>query len=120
MGFGHPVYRTDDPPSVTLRQIALGLGGDAGDFAISVERIITETLAKLHPDHLLYADVECYAGSSWPPAAFLEICSHPRSPSARVIGWCANIAEHAESRGIIRPYARYTGPPPPDPVPTQS
>jgi citrate synthase len=41
----------------------------------------------------------------------------PTFAVSRVIGWCANIAEQAEERHIIRPSARYVGPVPPQPVP---
>jgi citrate synthase len=61
--------------------------------------------------------VEFYAG------VVMEHCGLPRdlfSPtfaSSRVIGWCANILEQAADNRIIRPSARYVGPPPPQPVP---
>jgi citrate synthase len=117
MGFGHPVFRTDDPRSVMLRGVAQGIGGELVDFAVTVERIITETLAELHPDHPLYANVEYYAG------VVMSLCGLPRemfTPTfavSRVIGWCANIDEQARGRRIIRPSARYVGPPAPQPVP---
>jgi citrate synthase len=53
----------------------------------------------------------------------MDRCGLPRelfTPTfavSRVIGWCANIAEQADARQIIRPAARYVGPPPPAPVP---
>jgi citrate synthase len=120
MGFGHPAYRTDDPRSVMLRSVAQGLGGELVDFAVTVERIITDTLAELHPDHPLYANVEYYAG------VVMSLCGIPRemfTPTfavSRVIGWCANIDEQARSRRILRPSARYVGPPAPQPVPVLS
>ncbi|HET9075740.1 MAG TPA: citrate/2-methylcitrate synthase [Acidimicrobiales bacterium] len=117
MGFGHAVYRTEDPRSVLLREVAQGLGGHLVDFAVTVERIITDTLAELRPDRHLYANVEFYAG------VVMSTCGLPRelfTPTfavSRTIGWTANIAEQADSRRIIRPAARYVGPPPPEPVP---
>jgi citrate synthase len=44
----------------------------------------------------------------------------PTFAVSRVIGWCANIAEQARERKLIRPSARYVGPPPPAPVPPVS
>jgi citrate synthase len=118
MGFGHPVYRTDDPRSVMLRRVAEGLGGELVDLAVAVEAVIAEELAARNPDHPLYANVEYYAG------VVMSLCGLPRelfTPTfavSRVIGWCANIAEQATSRRIIRPSARYVGPPAPEPVPS--
>jgi citrate synthase len=116
MGFGHAVYRTDDPRSLMLREIAQGLGGELVDFAVTVERTVVDVLAELKPGRNLYANVEFYAG------VVMERCGLPRSmftPTfavSRVIGWTANILEQAEEGKIIRPSARYVGPPPPAPI----
>jgi citrate synthase len=117
MGFGHAVYKTDDPRSLLLRGIAQQLGGERADFAVAVEREIVEALAELKPGRQLYANVEYYAGvvmerCGLPPALFT-----PTFACSRVIGWCANILEQAADNRIIRPSARYVGRPPPQPVP---
>ena len=52
--------------------------------------------------------------SGLPPELFT-----PTFASSRVIGWCANILEQAADNRIIRPSARYVGPPPPQPVPPE-
>ncbi|MDA8061876.1 MAG: citrate synthase/methylcitrate synthase [Actinomycetota bacterium] len=117
MGFGHAVYRGDDPRSLLLRHIAQDLGGDLADFAISVEAIITATLAELRPDRHLYANVEYYAGVVMATCGIDRQLFTPTFAVGRTIGWTANIAEQAADRRIIRPAARYTGPPPPQPVP---
>jgi citrate synthase len=117
MGFGHAVYRTEDPRSLMLRDIAVDLGGDLVDFATTVEQRIVEVLAELKPGRNLYANVEFYAG------VVMELCGLPRlmfTPTfavSRVIGWTANILEQAADPKIIRPAARYVGAPPPAPVP---
>lgn len=114
MGFGHAVYRTEDPRSVLLREVAQGLGGLTVDAAIAAEQAIVQALAEAHPDHPRYANVEFYAG------VVMDACGIPRSmftPTfavSRTVGWCANILEQANSRKIIRPAARYVGPPPPE------
>ncbi|MEV4087541.1 citrate synthase/methylcitrate synthase [Nonomuraea fuscirosea] len=117
MGFGHPVYRTEDPRSRMLSGIAKGFGGDLVDFAHEVERRVVDILAELKPGRELHTNVEFYAG------VVMEICGIPRSmftptfAAARTVGWSANILEQAEDSKIIRPSARYVGDPPPQPVP---
>ncbi|WP_367130414.1 MULTISPECIES: citrate synthase [Streptomyces] len=117
MGFGHPVYRTEDPRSRMLRGIAQEFGGSLVDFAVEVEARVVEILARLKPGRELHTNVEFYAG------VVMELCGLPREMftptfcAARVVGWSANILEQAEDSKIIRPAARYTGPTPPQPVP---
>ncbi|WP_333732931.1 citrate synthase/methylcitrate synthase, partial [Streptomyces sp. IBSBF 3010] len=115
MGFGHPVYRTEDPRSRMLRSIAQGFGGPLVEFAVEVERQVEAILAELKPGRELHTNVEFYAG------VVMELCGLPREMftptfcAARVVGWSANILEQAEDSKIIRPAARYMGPPPPQP-----
>ncbi|PZF83414.1 citrate synthase [Jiangella anatolica] len=117
MGFGHPVYRTEDPRSRMLREIATGFGGPLAEFAVEVERQVEAILAELKPGRELHTNVEFYAG------VVMEQCGLPRAmftPTfavARVVGWAANVLEQAADSKIIRPAARYVGPPPPVPVP---
>jgi citrate synthase len=117
MGFGHAVYRTHDPRAVLLREVASGLGGELAEFATAVEAGVVEVLAELKPDRRLYPNVEFYAG------VVMELCGIPRSmftPTfavSRMVGWAAHVLEQATERRIIRPVARYTGPPAPQPVP---
>jgi len=122
MGFGHPVYRTEDPRSRMLRGVAQDLvdGPESAalvDFAVQVERRVLEILAELKPGRELHTNVEFYAG------VVMELCGLPRTmftptfATARVVGWSANVIEQAADSKIIRPAARYTGPPPPQPVP---
>jgi citrate synthase len=112
MGFGHAVYRTRDPRSEMLKATAIDLGGDLVDRAIDVERRVVATLAELKPGREIYANVELFAG------VVMERCGIPRSmftptfATSRAIGWCANVLEQAASGKIIRPSARYVGPPP--------
>ncbi|MET7303917.1 citrate/2-methylcitrate synthase [Embleya sp. NPDC005575] len=125
MGFGHAVYRTEDPRAVMLAEIAGELaehadaqGVELVEFAAAVHRRVTGILAELKPGRELHVNVEFYAG------VVMQLCGIPRSmftptfTASRVIGWCANILEQAEDTKIIRPIARYTGPQPPRPVPS--
>jgi citrate synthase len=117
MGFGHRVYKTDDPRSVFMRGVAQGLGGDLPAFAVQVERTVVDVLAELKPGRQLYTNVEFYAG------VVMNACGIPREmftptfASSRTIGWVANILEQAAHNRLIRPTARYVGPPAPTPVP---
>ncbi|MET8692168.1 citrate synthase/methylcitrate synthase [Streptomyces bauhiniae] len=117
MGFGHAVYRTEDPRSRMLREIALGFGGPRAGFAVEVERHVEAILAELKPGRELHTNVEFYAG------VVMELCGLPREmftptfAAGRVVGWSANILEQAADPKIIRPVARYVGPEAPVPVP---
>jgi citrate synthase len=117
MGFGHPVYKTYDPRSAMLRDIAREMGGELVEFAQQVEATILSTLAELKPDQQLHTNVEYYAG------VVMELSGLPRSlftptfATSRVVGWCAHVLEQASDNRIIRPSARYVGPPPPQPLP---
>jgi citrate synthase len=117
MGFGHAVYRTEDPRSRMLRDVAQGFGGPRVEFAVEVERRVEAILAELKPGRELHTNVEFYAG------VVMELCGLPREmftptfAAARVVGWSANILEQARDRKIIRPVARYVGPRAPVAVP---
>ncbi|MEU6477790.1 citrate synthase [Streptomyces sp. NPDC047017] len=117
MGFGHAVYRTEDPRSRMLRDIARQFGGPRVEFAAEVERRVEAILAELKPGRELHTNVEFYAG------VVMELCGLPREmftptfAAGRVVGWSANILEQAQDPKIIRPVARYVGPEPPVAVP---
>jgi citrate synthase len=123
MGFGHAVYRTDDPRSQLLHSVARALAEQrpaAGDFlalAEGVEAGVLALLDELKPGRSIRTNVEFYAGVT------MELCGIPRSmftptfTSSRIVGWCAHVLEQAADNKIIRPNARYIGPPPPQPVP---
>ena len=117
MGFGHAVYRTDDPRSTFLHSVAQRLGAAKLEFAEQVERTVVDVLAELKPGRNLYANVEFYAGVVMEEAGLPRDLFTPTFASSRVIGWCANMLEQAADNRIIRPSARYVGPPPPAPLP---
>ncbi len=117
MGFGHRIYKTDDPRSLMLRGVAERLGGDMVDFAKKVERTVVEVLAELKPGRNLYANVEFYAGVVMDNVGLPRTLFTPTFTSSRVIGWTAHILEQAADNRLIRPSAHYAGPLPPVPVP---
>ncbi|HEX4126893.1 MAG TPA: citrate/2-methylcitrate synthase [Acidimicrobiales bacterium] len=120
MGFGHRVYKTDDPRSLLLRSVTERLGGPLVEFSQSVERTTVEVLADMKPGRQLYTNVEFYAG------VVMHTCGIPREvftptfATGRTIGWSAHVMEQAAHNRLIRPAARYVGPPPPQPVPLPS
>jgi len=117
MGFGHRIYKTDDPRSLMLRGVAERLGGDMVDFAKKVERTVVDVLAELKPGRNLYANVEFYAGVVMDNVGLPRTLFTPTFTSSRVIGWTAHILEQAADNRLIRPSALYAGPPPPVDVP---
>jgi citrate synthase len=117
MGFGHRVYRTDDPRSTMLREVAESLDGGRVALARQVETKAVQVLRELKPGRELYPNVEFYAG------IVLDLIGMPRelfTPTfavSRVVGWCTHVMEQAGDNRLIRPGARYVGPEPPQPVP---
>ena len=112
MGFGHAVYRSEDPRSRLMREVAAGLGGELIERAIRIEARVLAYMQDAKPDAVIQTNVEFYAG------VVMEQCGLPRSmftPTfnvSRIIGWCAHILEQAANNKIIRPSARYIGPEP--------
>ena len=124
MGFGHAVYQGEDPRSLMLRGVARRLAAD-GDaearrlvaLAIATEEGVVRLLAAHKPDRQLRTNVEFFAGVVMQLFGIPADMFTPTFASSRVIGWCANVLEQAADNKIIRPSARYLGPPPPQPVP---
>lgn len=117
MGFGHRVYRTDDPRSVMLRDVAERLDGDRVAFAKTVEAAAVRVLRDLKPGRELYPNVEFYAGIVMDQIGMPHELFTPTFACSRVVGWCAHVMEQAADNRLIRPGARYVGPEPPQPVP---
>jgi citrate synthase len=119
MGFGHRVYKTDDPRSLLLRSVVQSFGGPLVDLAVAVEGTVVDVLAELKPGRHLYTNVEFYA------CVVMDLCGIPRQmftptfAAGRTIGWSTHVMEQAAHNRLIRPAARYVGPPPPQPVPAR-
>jgi citrate synthase len=111
-GFGHAVYRTTDPRSALLAEVAARLGGERAAMATEVEAVVVAELARRHPERRLVTNVEYWA------SVVLEATGVPRElftstfAVARVIGWTAHILEQSADTKIIRPSAHYVGPEP--------
>lgn len=117
MGFGHRVYKTDDPRSVRLRDVAEELDPERVKFAKHVEKKAVEILEELKPGRNLYPNVEFYAGIVMDMIEMPPVLFTPTFACSRVIGWTSHILEQAADNRLIRPSARYTGPEPPQEVP---
>jgi citrate synthase len=116
MGFGHPVYKTDDPRSNMLRNLAKQLGGPRVEFAEYIESKVIELLEELKPGRQLRTNVEFYAAICMESIGLPPDLFTPTFACSRAIGWTAHILEQAADNRIIRPSGRYTGPPPPQPI----
>jgi citrate synthase len=112
MGFGHAVYRAEDPRGVVLREAAERLGGDLVSRAAGIEEEILAVLADWKPEQRIVTNVEFWA------AVVLELAGLPRAmftPTfsvSRSIGWTAHVIEQHGVGKIVRPSARYVGPEP--------
>jgi len=110
MGFGHRIYKTVDPRSALLHEVARELHSERVEFSEVVEKTAVQLLAELKPGRELYANVEFYAG------VVLEAAGLPREmftatfACSRVIGWMANVLEQIGDNRIFRPLAHYEGP----------
>jgi citrate synthase len=110
MGFGHRIYKTIDPRSQLLHEVARELHSERVEFSEIVEKTAVALLAELKPGRELYANVEFYAG------VVLEAAGLPREmfsatfACSRIIGWMANVLEQISDNRIFRPLAHYDGP----------
>jgi citrate synthase len=118
MGFGHRVYKTDDPRSTLLREVATELGGPQVEFARTVEQTALKVLNELKPGRRLYTNVEFYAGVVMNSVGVPPDMFTPTFASSRTVGWTAAIAEQAANNRLIRPSALYVGPQPPRELPS--
>ena len=114
MGFGHRVYRVQDPRSDVVKAVVSRLNRDTGRlrYAEAVEQAALAVLAKRKPDRSLQTNLEFYT------ALLLEALGIPRDAFtgvfavARVAGWIAHALEQQTSGRLIRPQSDYIGPAP--------
>jgi citrate synthase len=108
-GFGHRVYRTEDPRATHLRQMSMKLGEKAGQpqwFAMS-ERIEQLILA----EKKLYANVDFYSASMFYSMGIPIDLYTPIFAVSRISGWTAHVLEQYKNNRLIRPRTEYIGPP---------
>jgi citrate synthase len=110
MGFGHRIYRAEDPRSRILKRTAKELGSPQVEVAEELERVALAALQERYPDRVLATNVEYYS------AIVLDVAEipPPLAPAmfacSRVAGWSAHILEQKRTGRLFRPSARYVGP----------
>jgi citrate synthase len=110
MGFGHRVYRAEDPRSRILKRTAKELGSPRFEVAEALEEAALDVLRERYPDRPIETNVEFYS------AVVLDVADIPPdlTPAmfacSRVAGWSAHILEEKRTGRLIRPSARYVGP----------
>ena len=111
MGFGHRVYRAEDPRARVLRRTARELGSARVEVAEALEQAALAELQARKPDRVLATNVEFWSAvvldyAQVPPELFT-----PMFTCARTAGWSAHILEQKREGRLIRPTAKYVGPP---------
>jgi citrate synthase len=112
MGFGHRVYRAEDPRARVLREVARDLGAPRYEVAAALEQEALAQLRERRPDRTLLTNVEYWS------AVILDFAEVPATmftsmfTCARIAGWSAHILEQKRTGRLIRPSARYVGPRP--------
>jgi citrate synthase len=110
MGFGHRVYRAEDPRARVLRRTAKELGAPRYEVALALENAALAELRARRGDRVLETNVEFWA------AIVLDFAEVPANmftsmfTCARTAGWAAHILEQKRADKLVRPSARYIGP----------
>jgi citrate synthase len=110
MGFGHRVYRAEDPRARTLRRVARDLGAPRYEVAEAFEKAALAQLTERRPDRVLATNVEFWAAIV---LDFAEVPAHMFTSMftcARTAGWSAHILEEKRTGRLVRPSAKYAGP----------
>ena len=112
MGFGHRVYRAEDPRARVLRRACRELGATRYAAAAELEQAALAELRERRPDRAIETNVEFWA------AVILDFAQVPTHmmpamfTCARTAGWCAHILEQKRTGRLVRPSAHYVGPGP--------
>jgi citrate synthase len=109
MGFGHRVYRAEDPRARVLRRTARDIGSRRVEVAEALEAAALAELAARKPDRVLATNVEFWSAvvlddAAVPPELFTSMFT-----CARTAGWSAHILEQKREGRLIRPTAKYVG-----------
>jgi citrate synthase len=111
MGFGHRVYRAEDPRSRLLKETAKELGSPRFEVALELEHVAHEAIAEKHPDHS-WTNVEYWSAVVLDTAQIPPALAPAMFACSRTAGWSAHILEQKRLGVLVRPSARYVGPGP--------
>ena len=119
MGFGHRVYRAQDPRARVLRRVARELNAPRYEVALALEEAALRELRERRPDRVLETNVEFWAAIMLDFAQVPAYLFTSMFTCARLAGWSAHILEQKRTGRLIRPSAHYIGPGPrkPEEVP---
>ncbi len=109
MGFGHRIYRSEDPRARALRRMATQLGSPRLEVALELERAALELLAEYRPDRVLATNVEFWSAVVLDHAQVPQTLFTPLFVCARTAGWSAHIIEQRTRGRLMRPGAQYVG-----------
>jgi 2-methylcitrate synthase len=105
-GFGHPVYRGEDPRTAAMRRAAEAASGGAGAWL----ELAQAAEARAHSATGKFANVDFYLAPLYHAAGIPPELFTPVFAVARVPGWLAHVLEQQAQEGLIRPRAAYVGP----------
>lgn len=112
-GFGHRVYRTEDPRATHLRRMSRDLSESSGTSKwFEMSRVIEEVMNR---EKNINANVDFYSATVYHNLGIQEDLFTPLFAVSRISGWTAHILEQLDNNRLIRPRAEYTGPAHPAP-----
>jgi citrate synthase len=109
MGFGHRVYRAEDPRARALRRIATELDSPRLKLATELERAALAALHARKPGRVLATNVEFWSAVLLDHARVPQQLFTPLFACARSAGWSAHVLEQRRSGRLIRPASLYVG-----------
>ncbi len=109
MGFGHRVYRSEDPRARILRRTAKELNAPRVQEAEAFEAAALNELQARQPGRVLATNMEFWAAVLLDSAEVPASLFTPMFACARVAGWSAHIMEQKREHRMIRPQAVYVG-----------
>jgi citrate synthase len=111
MGFGHRVYKTEDPRAKVLRRLAEQMSGiEFFRLATRVEDVALRLLHERKPNQRLYTNVEFYSAAVMHGVGLPEDLFTPTFGVSRVAGWTAHVLEQLKDNRLLRPASDYVGP----------